>query len=408
MIFATPAAFDAWLSSRGLFHVNLGLARVRRAIGLAGLNPPPFKTAHVLGTNGKGSTSFFLESLVRVAGLKTGLFTSPHFLSPKERILVDGKPVADDLWLWAANALASCYAEEPDLTYFEFLTVMALLVFRASGVELAIMEAGLGGANDAVSAVPHSLRLYTPIAMDHADVIGPDIAAIARDKAAAMRDGAPAFSAPQFPIVETVLKAQGACQIVKPLEKEPAGWLGAHQRVNAALALAAWRALYPGVEPQKDALSRAFIPGRLQYEPASAEYPAVLLDGCHNPAGAAALLAYLKTAPRPRALIYSCLKDKDWKTTAALIVRGCADAPIYIPRLENPRCEDPKTVAKYLRAITGAPITPLPSTREALALAKLRSPPTPGPILICGSLYLLAEFYGLHPKYLTRERQSFN
>lgn len=401
MRFSCRADLETWLSGRGLFHVQLGLERVKRALKLLNLENPPFKRVQTLGSNGKGSTCVFLETLARLDGAKTGLFTSPHFVSPKERILVNGLEVSDEIWLYAANSVFAAYDDEPDLTYFEFLTVLALFIFRETAAEIAIMEAGLGGANDATSAIAYHARLYAPITLEHANVIGPTLSDIAKDKAAPMRDGAPTFSAPQFPAVREEFAKAGAPRYVVPVGKPP-GWRGDFQRVNAALALAAWRRLRPESALDEKDLSAAFFPGRLQYAPPAAEFPAVLLDGCHNPGGALAVLAYLRSAPAPKALIFACLADKDWRTTLALLTRGLPPIPAYLPRLDNPRAENPKTVAAFLATLRDAPVLPLASSAEAFELAARDKSGDEAPILVTGSLYLLGEFYARYPSYLRR------
>ena len=132
------------LDSLGLFHMDMGLDRMRHALSALGLVRPPFVTVQVLGTNGKGSTASFLASLCAAHGLRAGLYTSPHFVSPTERIRIDGRPWPQELWAAQANKVMDA---APALTYFEFLTVLALLAFAEERVDVAILEAGLGGSH---------------------------------------------------------------------------------------------------------------------------------------------------------------------------------------------------------------------------------------------------------------------
>ena len=235
------------LDALGLFHMDLGLDRMRRVLRALKLERPPFVVVQVAGTNGKGSTSAFLGALCAAHGCRTGLYTSPHFVSPEERIRINGTPVPGTAWPGPANRIVAASGEE--LTYFEFLTVLALLLFREAGVEVAILEAGLGGRHDATTAVTADIVCFTPIAMDHAAVLGPTLGDSARDKAGAIRSGAPVLTAPQFPAAAQALTAAAtACgaelSAAPPL---PPGWLphlglaGAHQLINAGLALAAWQ-----------------------------------------------------------------------------------------------------------------------------------------------------------------------
>ncbi|MBB5142229.1 bifunctional folylpolyglutamate synthase/dihydrofolate synthase [Desulfovibrio intestinalis] len=429
------------LDSLGLFHMDMGLDRMRRALSALGLARPPFVTVQILGTNGKGSTAAFLSSLCAAHGLRTGLYTSPHFVSPTERIRVDGQPWPQELWAAQANKVMSA---APELTYFEFITVLALLAFAEEQVDVAILEAGLGGSHDATTAISADMLCFAPIAMDHKDVLGPNLAAIAADKAGAIRSAAPVCSARQFPQAARVLEAAALAQRA-PLVWADAvdtslelGLLGPHQRNNAGLALAAWQQLAPmlGKNPQytqlqKQGMAQAFIPGRLQYVPATNGMPPLLLDGAHNPHGMTALIKALQqTGHQPAAVVFSCLGDKDWQTAAGMFKKQLGEVPIFVPTLHNPRAAKAEDVAQFFNGMppataqampapphvtTNAPTdsptaTPLDvngalSTALARAFAHATSIARSGakaqPVLITGSLYLLAEFFSLYPAYLS-------
>lgn len=417
------------LDSLGLFHMDMGLDRMRHALSALGLVRPPFVTVQVLGTNGKGSTASFLASLCAAHGLRAGLYTSPHFVSPTERIRIDGRPWPQELWAAQANKVMDA---APALTYFEFLTVLALLAFAEERVDVAILEAGLGGSHDATTAVSADVLCFTPIAMDHKDVLGDSLAAIATDKAGAIRSAAPVCSTFQFP------QAARAIEAAALVHKAPLIWAGAadaslelglpgpHQKNNAGLALAAWQLLAPmlGKNPQdaqaqKRGLARAFIPGRLQYVPATSAMPPLLLDGAHNPHGMAALITALRQANiQPAAIVFSCLGDKDWQTAAAMLKKQTGDAPIFVPPLDNPRAASAQDVARFFNATPPATAQAMPDAQgnaastppdasplaQALAHAAAVARACPGrPVLITGSLYLLAEFFSLHPAYLSHQ-----
>ncbi|MDE6735160.1 MAG: bifunctional folylpolyglutamate synthase/ dihydrofolate synthase [Desulfovibrio sp.] len=422
--------FRSYLSARqhldalGMFHMELGLDRMRRVLAALGLERPPFAVVQVLGTNGKGSTSAFLASICAAHGCRTGLYTSPHFVSPEERIRVDGRPVPGKRWPAPASAVLEASKGE-HLTYFEFLTVLALLLFREARVDVAIMEAGLGGRSDATTAMAADVLCFTPIAMDHAAVLGPTLAHIAGDKAAAVRSSAPVCTAKQFPLAEEALRACASAKDAPLMRATPLteDWLprlglaGAHQLGNAALALTAWRRLAPllgcrtdDAEAQAQGLARAFLPGRLQLLPRTAEHPALLLDGAHNPHGMQALLRALdgeKIAPGlmaapPGAIIFSCLGDKDWRSSAGMLRRRFPEVPVFIPALENPRAAEPAEVAAFFTALSPTPAVALDGP-DALGLALAaarRVAPEDGVTLMTGSLYLLAEFFGRYPGYL--------
>ncbi|WP_300129162.1 cyanophycin synthetase, partial [Desulfovibrio sp.] len=362
------------LDALGMFHMELGLGRIRRVLAELGLERPPFAVVQVLGTNGKGSTSAFLASLCAAHGVRPGLYTSPHFVSPEERIRLGERPVPGDWWPRLANAVVAAAGDE-HLTYFEFLTALALLAFREAGVEVAILEAGLGGRNDATTAVAADLLCYTPIAMDHSAVIGPTLAHIARDKAAAIRSGAPVCSSPQYPLaadeLATAAHGHGApITVAAPLAPHwlpRLGLAGGHQLINAALALAAWQHLAPQLGKRAEdaaarelGLARAFLPGRLQRLPRTTAHPALLLDGAHNPHGMQALLRAFggkratgtPALPKPGAIIFSCLGDKDWRSSAAQLRRHFPQTPVLVPALENPRAADAAEVAALFAALS--------------------------------------------------------
>lgn len=421
--FSSFADFSSHLDRLGLFHMDLTLERVREFGRRAGLIRPPFAVAHVVGTNGKGSTCAFLDSLARAHGLRTGLYTSPHFLSFRERIRIGGRMLPEDGWTVLANR-AMEIGGDLGLTYFELLTCMAMLAFVEEGVELAVMEAGLGGRYDAVSAFETDLTLFTPLGLDHVSVLGSTLAEIAADKAEAMprrEGGALAVSGAQEPEAWAVLRATAERKAARLLE---ASWLarlpdgvrlglaGSHQHDNALLALAAWRLIAAALGREPDALAeryglaRAFIPGRLQRCAAIAgRCPGLILDGAHNESGLRALLAALDELHiTPTALLFSCLKDKDLASMAPLAVRLTA-GPILVTGL--PGCErsrDPAEIAAVLALTSGSPKRPRSLGRIEIfsepEAALIRAAPLGGPVLACGSLYLLAALYTKRPECL--------
>ena len=410
--FQSAPGFARYLDSLGFFHMDLGLGRMKQALQALGLSRPPCCVVQVAGTNGKGSTASFLASLLEASGIRTGLYTSPHFVSPSERILIHGRRIPEDggLWLEAAReAWQAC----PELTYFEILTVMALFAFRASGVQAAVLEAGLGARWDATSAAPADAVCLAPMALDHTAVLGPTIREIAMDKACAIRSRAPVFSSPQPPEAADVLAErarafQAPLVFTRPLPPEAKlGLAGAHQRVNAATALACARKVLDmlGVQASGASLARglasAFIPGRLQSVPQTAGHPAFLLDGAHNPHGMASLAAFLgQGGVRPRAAVFSCLRDKDWRTALGMLAKALPDVPFLVPAMHNERAEDPEAVLQVLRDCGCREASAFPGLEEALA--KAAAAPGGGPVLVTGSLYLLADFFAIHPEALER------
>lgn len=438
-----------------MFHMDLALSRVGSAIAALGLDRPPYLCAQVVGTNGKGSTSTFLAEAFTAHGMCAGLYTSPHFLSPRERVLVDGSTLPDALWLDAAEAVLAVSLDRSEslrLTYFELLTVMAAWMFREAGCSACVFEAGLGGWHDATTALPSDVTLITPIGMDHATVIGPELTDIARDKARAMRPGVPAVCAAQEGAAMTVIEVE-AKRTGAPLFLADAlfarfgnrwprrtGMPGAHQLENLRLSLAAYEVLAgehglpvnPAV--MSKAADSAFIPGRFQVIAGDGGKPAFILDGAHNRPGLECLARAVKELGlTPAAVVFACLVDKDLEAMAGL-VRGLTGGPVIVPGVDAPgRSLDPDVIAAKI----GGDVLSVPDVAAALEAARAvaearggdgagmgveagagvqgadaaRAPGAAdpgriwrpaGPVLVCGSLYLLADVYALYPQWLER------
>ena len=407
------------LDGLGLFNMDFGLDRMRKALAALGLDHPPFVTAQIVGTNGKGSTSTFLACLARAHGVKTGLYTSPHFVTPRERIRIDGRMLPESAWPALAERVMQA---APALTYFEFLTVLGLLAFAEAGVDFVVLEAGLGGHYDATSAAPVQAVCFTPIGMDHEKILGPTLTDIATDKAQAMRPGVPAFAAPQeeeaLACLRRTAQEKGA-ELHEtadlPFPETPLGLAGPHQRVNARLALAAWTWLASRhgwaqrPEAVASGLAAALFPGRFQRLPAQGLRPPLILDGAHNPHGLRALeQALLDARITPSAVIFSCLADKDVTHMLPFVRRIAGDAPLFVPTIQdNERAMSGEDLARLLAEGRGAARTEAVQ-RVSLALREAaRCVPPEGAeqhsVLLCGSLYLLGEFFILHPDALERE-----
>lgn len=398
------------MDALGMFHMRLGNDRMHRAADRLNIQRPPVPVVQVVGTNGKGSTAFFLACLAHEHGLSTGLFTSPHFLSLRERVRFNGRPAQEELILgWANIVHAAC--ADLGLTYFETMTLIAMIGFNAQRVDLIVLEAGLGGRNDATSTWTPELLLITPIGLDHDRIIGPGLENIARDKAGAIKPGTEVVSAPQTAMIHGVLDHEAAHQgvvvhnviditgIPEPEAIAPA-LPGGYQVDNARLALGGWLSLarrhgWP-VRPDacRQALTANAWPGRLQRIPGP---PDCILDGAHNPSALQALITTLNQADLcPEAVIFSCMRDKDLDRMAPL-VRQLTSGPIFVPELPTHQRARP---AREIIEVLGQQAQPTPSVATALARARASVIPSNGPILTCGSLYLLAELYALHPEWL--------
>lgn len=403
------------LDSLGLFHMDFQLDRMRRAVHALHLDAPPCVTVQVVGTNGKGSTSTFLASLARAHGLSVGLYTSPHFVTPRERVRINGDMLPPQAWPALANAV---YNAAPDLTYFEFLTVLGYLAFARAGVDVAVMEAGLGGCYDATTALPADLVCFVPIAMDHENVLGKTLAAIAADKSQALRENTPALTVPQQTEAMRVLQetAQAKRAELREVNTRAAteytlGLRGPHQQINASLALAAWEqvAALRGVSTCPEAVAQglgtARIAGRFQWT------PPYVLDGAHNPHGMQALQAALAEAgTSPCAVIFSCLADKHVEAMLPLVRDLAGGAPVFTPTIQdNERAMLGPELAERLCDL-GVAAQGYDRLAQALAAARVLWPeaqeqnaascPAPRPIVVCGSLYLLGELFTLCPERL--------
>lgn len=400
--------FRQWLDRLGLFKVKLGLGRMDRALAKCCPGELPFPVVQVLGTNGKGSTSTFLDSLARAHGIRAGLYTSPHFVSPGERILVNGAQLSEGDWLDCANRIMGALPGGGDLSYFEFLTVLAIMLFKKHDAQLAIIEAGLGGKNDATTALPACLHVFTPIDMDHAAIIGPDLADIARDKAAAIKPQSQVLSAPQCRLAAKIIweraKACGAKINFAP-ELSPncaTGLAGAHQRVNAGLACVAFEHIAGklGLEPDAAAIARglqaAFIPGRLQK---IRNDPPVLLDGGHNPHALGKVLPEAgKILGENISLVFSALADKDWRQMIEILTENFPQAQFFVPTLDNPRALPADVICGQINSRLPGQARMVKDSGAAFRLALDRGRPA----LVIGSLYLLSEIYAQYPQYLLK------
>jgi dihydrofolate synthase/folylpolyglutamate synthase len=324
----TPAWQEA-LFARRYLGVQLGLEAVCAAFTALGRPGAGLPSVHVLGTNGKGSTAALCAHALG-RRRRVGLYTSPHLHRVGERIRVGGEAVEDAALQGLVDRVLAVQGLPRPLTFFEVLTLAALLHFAASGAEVLVMEAGLGGRLDATRVLRHSVALFTPIDLDHMSYLGADVVAIAGEKGAVLEDGAPAYSAPQRPEVAMVLRELASrwsvpLIFVEALPRPPVGLAGEHQRINAALALAGARHLDPSISAED--LDGVRWPGRLERRELGEG--AVIFDVAHNPHGVAALVAHLRGAPRgARALLFGCLADKD--APAMLAALASLGAPLWV------------------------------------------------------------------------------
>jgi dihydrofolate synthase/folylpolyglutamate synthase len=388
-----------------LFGVKFGLENTFKLAALAGYPQNQLRFIHVAGTNGKGSTCAMLESIFRAAGWRVGLFTSPHLVSFTERLQVNRQPITEaDVARLVAGLQPLLQQFPPDAhpTFFEVVTVMALRYFAEQRCNLVIWEAGLGGRLDATNIVTPLASVITPIGLDHQQWLGGTVEKIAFEKAGIIKPRVPVITgaAPGHGlevIAEVSRRRQAPLTIVAPAEADrpPLDTIalplpGRHQRQNAALALATIRALGRqfNLAPETIAagLARVQWPGRFQVVKTGGGQT-LLLDGAHNPDGAAALAATLRQEfpDTPPAMILGVFQDKDWRAMCATL------APLarrlVLTRVNSERSLDPAELLSACRfANPAAPAQLCPSLAEALALT------SDEPLaLVTGSLYLVGE-----------------
>jgi dihydrofolate synthase / folylpolyglutamate synthase len=393
-----------YLEALSPLSMRFGLDRVERALDALGHPERAAPALHVAGTNGKGSTCAMAAAALRAAGLRTGLYTSPHLAAFNERIQVDGRPLDDAALARAVGAVrAACPwheagGPEERLTYFEVATLAAFVHLAEARVDVMVVEVGLGGRLDATNALTPAVAAVARIGLDHTRLLGDTLEAVAREKAGIFKPGVPAvLHAVQPPGVLEVLAAEAARRGA-PWQVAPVGWdgplslLGPHQQGNAGLAVAALRALRRAGVPVDEraiaaGLAAARWPGRLE------RIGGVLLDGAHNPDGAAALAAALVVLHpgRPVELVFGVLEDKDH----AGMLRALAPAVrrLHLVAPDSARARPPAEVAEQARAL-GLPADLHAGVGEALACARAAAADG-APVVVAGSLYLVGEARGL-------------
>ena len=368
--------------------VAFGLERVAAALAALGSPERAYACVHIAGTNGKGSTAAMTESLLRAAGVRTGLFTSPHLARFTERIRIAGREVDGD----ALAALdARVVATGVPLTYFEISAVLAFLAFAEAGVQVAVLETGLGGRLDATNVCAPVATAITSIAFDHMELLGDTLAAIAVEKAGIAKAGVPLLLG-HLPEEAAAAVAAVAAAVGAPLrrlghelpgcEGQPA-LAGPHQRGNAALAVGLTEA----------ALGRPLPPAVLAAGLASVSWPGrlerlgkdLLLDCAHNAEGAAALVAAL-SAGRPRALVVSVVRGKP--VAAMLELLAPAFDRIVATRSRNERSLPPDALAAF--APPGAAVTIETDPLAAVAAARAAVAPG-GLVVVAGSIFLIGQ-----------------
>jgi dihydrofolate synthase/folylpolyglutamate synthase len=400
-----------------LFGAKFGLENTFKLASLAGNPQQKLRFIHVAGTNGKGSTCAMLESIYRAAGLRVGLFTSPHLVSFRERIQVDRQIISENEVVRLVSGLQPLLKQFPEghhPTFFEVVTFMALNYFAEQDCELVIWETGLGGRLDATNIVMPLASVITNIALDHQQWLGDTLAKIAFEKGGIIKPGIPVVTTVDEPEALTVIK-KIALEKQAPLKNatgdgnsslnKSAALLrdtatlslqGDHQKINAALALATIETLQKEIpvldEQIRRGLAETFWPGRLQL----VERPGgqkILLDGAHNVAGAKVLKETVERdfPDSERTLILGIFEDKDWRHICEILAPLAKN--IFTVAISSERTADPNQLAEVCRGMHAkAEVVACHSLKEALLKMGSRGlSPSRNLTIITGSLYLIGE-----------------
>jgi dihydrofolate synthase/folylpolyglutamate synthase len=431
----TYAEATDFLFSLRRFGWRLGLETIQRLLTLLGNPQRRVPSAHIGGTNGKGSTAAMLAAILQTAGHRTGLYTSPHLLDFTERIRVDGRPIrrAEVTHLTARlkELCAAHFADHPmsnptplapdrlpHPTFFELTTAMAFQFFRQEATEAAVVEVGLGGRFDATNVITPQVSVVTNISLEHQEYLGRTLPEIAGEKAGIVKPGVPVVTAthgegyevirqasvergaPLIPIQEAytwAIRESGLAgqtfDLAGPARRYAGLRLplaGRHQTENAVAAIAAAEVLEAqgfrvGEAAIRQGLERARWPGRLQIV---SERPRILLDGAHNPAGAQALAAFVaehRARLNRLILVFGVLRDKDWEAMLAPLGQLADQAILTHPPAD--RGADPHHLVAADRYCAKVEIATDPAQGVALARSVAHPEDT---ILVTGSLYTVA------------------
>jgi dihydrofolate synthase/folylpolyglutamate synthase len=393
---------EDYLLSLELFGMRFGLDRMHRLMTVLGLPQRRFGSIHVVGSNGKSSTVRFCAAILERHGLRTGSYTSPHLRSFRERIEVGEEPVSEADFAAAvtraaqAAELVNRTADADDhVTQFEALTAAAYHELARRGVEVAVVEAGLGGRFDATNVIPSKVQVLTSVSLEHTRWLGPTLADIAREKLAVVHDHATLVVGELPPPVLALARETAAAHHAALINADPTDLhlraAGGFQHANFALAAAAaeaflGRPLDNGAV--RAAASETVVPGRLE---AVGERPLTLFDGAHNPSGATALAASLPELfgeRRPRVAVVGVLEDKD----AAGMLEALLPHfdRIVFTRPANPRSLSPATLVTLVEKLGGPPVETVAAPQAALERARELAGPG-GAVLATGSIYLIAD-----------------
>ena len=381
-----------WLYGTQVHGIRPGLETTWRLVDALRVDPARMKFIHVAGTNGKGSVCAMLDALCRAAGLKTGLFTSPHLITFRERIRVDGAMIGEAEVAARLTAIRELSAGwNPAPTFFEITTALALAHFQNARAEIVVLETGMGGRLDSTNIVTPLVAVLTPIDLDHERWLGATLAEIAAEKAGIIKPVVPVVTAPQPEEVAAVIRHTAfqrralLHEVHGPIEHVTIGLAGSYQRWNAALAVHALD--HARLDIPLEAITRGLAdviwPGRFQKVGER-----MILDGAHNPAAARCLVGTWREVfgEAKATLVLGVLQDKNLHGICETLLPIAAR--IIAVAVQNPRSTSAEKISQTVRAI--APdFACLPSASLSGALASANT--YPEKILVAGSLFLVGE-----------------
>jgi dihydrofolate synthase / folylpolyglutamate synthase len=416
----SEARAERHLRSLELFGMRFGLDRMRRMMTALGSPQRRFDTIHVLGTNGKSSTTRMTAAILERHGLRTGAYTSPHLSSYTERVQVAERDLDSDAFAaavaraaWAAERVNRTLSEDDHVTQFELLTAAALWEMAERGVEVAVLEAGLGGRYDATSVVESRVTVLTNVGLEHTRWLGPTLKDIAEEKLAVLQPHTTlvlgAALEPEALEVARRVAGEREAQIVQvsaPGESVPLLAKGSFQQRNFALARAAAEAYLkdPGAlnrsraqigweggaheRAVREAAASTAVPGRLQVLEGE---PLTVFDGAHNPHAMAALVESLPAVleGRPTGVVLGVLDDKDAAGMLAALLGLCERAWFTAP--PSSRALSPAALQSLARQLSFDAVSCEPDPWRALSEARRWASARGGAVLVTGSVYLVGD-----------------
>ncbi len=392
------------------------LKKIRDVLDSMGKPDSSYRSIHVAGTKGKGSTAAFISAILKEHGFKVGLFTSPHLTDMRERIAVNGEIISKEDLAECAEAIEKVVTPEAGFTYFEALTVMAVIFFKKEGVDFAVFETGLGGRLDATNVLAPEASVITPISYDHMNVLGDTLEEIAREKAAIIKKGSFCVSSPQKEQVADIIKkrclwekvplyvsgedmqvedalydTEGSSLSIKGIDKTyedcRINMAGEFQAVNAMTATGVCEKLLRDdldEEALKRGLEDAFIPGRLEILASS---PRIVVDGAQNAESAARLKDSIEAIFKYDRLILLLGMSKDKDVEGFCRALSPAADKVILTKVDMDRAADPVVMRGYF---SGKDVKVTRDVKEALGLAFFEAGDN-DLILITGSFFLIGE-----------------